>query len=93
MIRVVHPGSRIRMLTFSHPGSRIPDPEVKKALNSGSRIRIRNAEKKPLALQRDDPARQNMKFLHFFVSFPGIIRIRRTGFYLQFYNLGCTLLS
>jgi hypothetical protein len=34
MIRVVHPGSRIRMLTFSHPGSRIqgskrhpiPDP-------------------------------------------------------------------
>ncbi len=23
MIRVVHPGSRIRMLTFSHPGSRI----------------------------------------------------------------------
>jgi hypothetical protein len=22
MIRVVHPGSRIRMLTFSHPGSR-----------------------------------------------------------------------
>jgi hypothetical protein len=30
MIRVVHPGSRIRMLTFSHPGSRIPDPGVKK---------------------------------------------------------------
>jgi hypothetical protein len=35
MIRVVHPGSRIRMLTFSHPGSRgqkgtqsrIPDPD------------------------------------------------------------------
>ncbi len=35
MIRVVHPGSRIRMLTFSHPGSRgqkgtqsrIPDPQ------------------------------------------------------------------
>jgi hypothetical protein len=34
MIRVVHPGSRILMLTFSHPGSRIqgskrypiPDP-------------------------------------------------------------------
>jgi len=34
MIRVVHPGSRIRILTFSHPGSRIqgskrhpiPDP-------------------------------------------------------------------
>ncbi len=34
MIRVVHPGSRIWMLTFSHPGSRIqgskrhpiPDP-------------------------------------------------------------------
>ncbi len=23
MIQVVHPGSRIRMLTFSHPGSRI----------------------------------------------------------------------
>jgi hypothetical protein len=35
MIRVVHSGSRIRMLTFSHPGSRgqkgtqsrIPDPD------------------------------------------------------------------
>jgi hypothetical protein len=35
MIRVVHPGSRIRMLSFSHPGSRIqgskrhpiPDPD------------------------------------------------------------------
>ncbi len=38
MIRVVHPGSRIRMLTFS----RIPDPGVKKAPNPGSRIRIRN---------------------------------------------------
>jgi hypothetical protein len=38
MIQVVHPGSRIRMLTFSHPGSRIPDPGVKKAPNPGSRI-------------------------------------------------------
>jgi hypothetical protein len=38
MIRVVHSGSRIRMLTFSHPGSRIPDPGVKKAPNPGSRI-------------------------------------------------------
>jgi hypothetical protein len=34
MIRVVHPGSRIRMLTF-YP-SRIPDPGVKKALDPGS---------------------------------------------------------
>ncbi len=44
MIRVVHPVSRIRMLTFSHPGSRIQDPgsRVKKAPNPGSRIRIRN---------------------------------------------------
>jgi hypothetical protein len=51
MIRVVHPGSRILMLTFSHPGSRIqgskrhpiPDP------GSGSatlvfRIRIQLAQ-------------------------------------------------
>jgi hypothetical protein len=30
MMRVVHPGFRIRMLTFSHPASRIPDPGVKK---------------------------------------------------------------
>ncbi len=30
--------SRIRMLTFSHPGSRIPDPGVKKAPYPGSRI-------------------------------------------------------
>jgi hypothetical protein len=44
MIPVVHPGSRIRMLTFSHPGSRIPDPGVKKAPNPGSRIRIRNTD-------------------------------------------------
>ncbi len=42
MIRVVHPGSRIRMLTFSHPGSRNSDTGVKKAPNPGSRIRIRN---------------------------------------------------
>ncbi len=34
--------SRIRMLTFSYPGSPIPDPGVKKAPNPGSRIRIRN---------------------------------------------------
>ncbi len=34
MIRVVHPGSRILMLTFSH--SRIPDPGVKKVPNPGS---------------------------------------------------------
>jgi hypothetical protein len=37
MIRIVHPGSRIRMLTF-YP-SRIPDPGVKKAPDLGSRIR------------------------------------------------------
>jgi hypothetical protein len=35
MIRVVHPGSRIRMLTSTHPGSR-----GQKGI--GSRIRIRN---------------------------------------------------
>jgi hypothetical protein len=34
MIRVVHPGSQIRMLTF-YP-SRIPDPGVKKAPDPGS---------------------------------------------------------
>jgi hypothetical protein len=34
MVRVVHPGSRIRMLTF-YP-SRIPDPGVKKAPDPGS---------------------------------------------------------
>ncbi len=44
MIRVVHPGSRIRMLTFSHPGSRIQGS--KKAPNPGSRIRIRNTANK-----------------------------------------------
>jgi hypothetical protein len=42
MIRVVHPGSQIRMLTFSYPGSR-----VKKAPNPGSRIRIRNTVNRP----------------------------------------------
>jgi hypothetical protein len=35
MIRVVHPRSRIRMLTFSHPGSRIQG-------SKRHRIRIRN---------------------------------------------------
>jgi hypothetical protein len=34
MIRVVYPGSRIRMLTFDP--SRIPDPGVKKAPDPGS---------------------------------------------------------
>jgi hypothetical protein len=34
MIRVAHPGSRIRMLTF-YP-SRIPDPGVRKAPDPGS---------------------------------------------------------
>jgi hypothetical protein len=38
MIRVVHPGSRIRMLTSTHPGSRIPDIGVKKAPDPGSAI-------------------------------------------------------
>jgi len=28
MIRVVHPGSRIQMLTFSHPGSRIRNTDI-----------------------------------------------------------------
>jgi hypothetical protein len=42
MIRVVHPGPWIRMLTFSHPGSRIQGS--KKAPNPGSRIRIRNTD-------------------------------------------------
>ncbi len=37
MIRVVHLGSRIRMLTFSHPGSRIQGSK-----STQSRIRIRN---------------------------------------------------
>ncbi len=37
MIRVVHPGSRIRMLTIY--SSRIPHPGVKKAPDHGSRIR------------------------------------------------------
>jgi hypothetical protein len=42
MIRDIIPGSRIRILF--HPGFRIriPDPEVKKASDPGSRIRIRN---------------------------------------------------
>jgi hypothetical protein len=42
MTRDVHPGSgaRIRILIFSP--SRIPDPEVKKAQDPRSRIRIRN---------------------------------------------------
>jgi hypothetical protein len=54
MIRVVHPGSRIRMLTF-YP-SRIPDPGVKKAPDPGpgSRIRIRNTESNTIP----DPDRQ-----------------------------------
>jgi hypothetical protein len=43
MIRVVHPGSRMWMLTF-YP-SRIPDEGVKKAPDPGSRIRIRNTAK------------------------------------------------
>ncbi len=44
MIYDVHPGSRFRVRIFFHLGSRIriPDPEVKKAPDPGSQIRIRN---------------------------------------------------
>jgi hypothetical protein len=37
MIRVVHPGSRIRMLTFSHPGSRIQGSKRHPIPDPGSR--------------------------------------------------------
>jgi hypothetical protein len=46
MIRVVHPGSRIRMLTF-YP-SRIPDPRSRGQKGTGSRIRIRNTAEKTI---------------------------------------------
>ncbi len=42
MIRVVHPGSRIRTWLFTHPRSWIQDPGVKKAPDPRCRIRIRN---------------------------------------------------
>ncbi len=42
MIRVVHPGSRIRMLTF-YP-SWIPAPGSRGQKGTGSRIRIRNTD-------------------------------------------------
>jgi hypothetical protein len=42
MIRVVHPESRIRMMTF-YP-SRIPDPRPRGQKGTGSRIRIRNTD-------------------------------------------------
>jgi hypothetical protein len=48
MIRVVHHGSRIRIMTF-YP-SRIPDPGVKKAPDPGSRIR--NTDRKPYKVYR-----------------------------------------
>jgi hypothetical protein len=49
MIRVVHPGSRIRMLTFSHPGSRgqkdtqsrIPDPDPQHCVHEYRHVRNR----------------------------------------------------
>jgi hypothetical protein len=37
MIQDVRPGSRIRILIFTHPGSRIQDSGVKKAPGPGSR--------------------------------------------------------
>jgi hypothetical protein len=63
MIRVVHPGSRIRMLTFSHPGSRIPDPGVKKhpIPDPGSRIRIRNTEDNSVNRSAMDALRYSKK--------------------------------
>jgi hypothetical protein len=42
MIRVVHPGSRIRMMTSTHPGSRIQGSKRHRIPDPGSRIRIRN---------------------------------------------------
>jgi hypothetical protein len=41
-IWVWDPGSEIRDPEKTYSGSRIPDPGVKKALDPGSRIRIRN---------------------------------------------------
>jgi hypothetical protein len=38
MIRVVHPGSRILILTFFHPGSRILDPGSRGQKGTQSRI-------------------------------------------------------
>ncbi len=49
MIRVVHPGSRIRMLTFSHPGSRGQKSTQSRIRNTArylwSRTRNRNLSK------------------------------------------------
>jgi hypothetical protein len=50
MIRDENPGSRTRILIFTHRGSQIPDPGVEKApdpgiekaLDLGSRFQIRN---------------------------------------------------
>jgi hypothetical protein len=51
MIRVVHSGSRIRILTI-YP-SRIPDPRSKGQKDTGSLIRIRNTEKNRYFFQRE----------------------------------------
>ncbi len=50
MIRVVHPGSRILMLTFFHPGSRIQGSK-----STQSRIRIRNTDRIRMFLGLPDP--------------------------------------
>ena len=45
MIRVVHPGSRIRMLTFSHPGSRIQGSKRHSIPDPGSATLVTGVER------------------------------------------------
>jgi hypothetical protein len=54
MIRVVHPGSRIRMLTF-YP-SRIPDPGVKKAPDPGSATLLIRIQPKIMGIRIRNPS-------------------------------------
>jgi hypothetical protein len=62
MIRVVHPGSRIRMLTF-YP-SRIPDPGSRGQKGTGSRIPANHPPPPEYLLTQDSCKETSLPLLH-----------------------------
>ena len=79
MIRVVHLGSRIRMLTFSHPGSRGQK-------GTQSRIRIRNTGKRyirqnlPVGVEEEmqQAPHKGRNVLHLLFTYKNNIRIQQS---------------
>jgi hypothetical protein len=106
MIRVVYPGSRIRMLTFSHPGSRIqgskrhpiPDPGSGSATLAVTYLIINNQRHhggKELYQQRQLQLRLPEQCCRFLSGFFGQIHQslleQSAGVILLYFRCNCTL--